>query len=130
MPLDRCTSSPYSPLSRMPVFGWLLCEPLSIIGHSKATVYFIFLFFCRSICHPQTIILVPPHMFHRDRVSSMMIPSLLTPTFGWLSCLTSERWPPKAKTPSLSLIFDGSRFSAPSKRTSRGDCEPTTGRLL
>jgi hypothetical protein len=60
----------------------------------------------------------------------MMIPSPLTPTFGWLSRLTSERQPPKAKTPSLSLIFSGSRFGAPSKRTSRGDCKPATGRLL
>ncbi len=33
-------------------------------------------------------------------------------------------------TPSLSLIFDGSCFSAPSKRTSRGDHKPATGRLL
>jgi hypothetical protein len=60
----------------------------------------------------------------------MMIPSLLTPTFGWLSHLTSERRPPKAETPSLSLIFDGSHFGAPSKRTSRGNREPATGRLL
>jgi hypothetical protein len=59
-----------------------------------------------------------------------MIPSPLTPTFGWLSHLTSERRPPKAETPSLSLIFDGLHFGAPSKRTSRGDREPTTGRLL
>jgi hypothetical protein len=60
----------------------------------------------------------------------MMIPSPLTPNFGWLLRLTSKRWPPKAKTPSLSLIFDGSRFGAPSKRTSRGDRKPATGCLL
>ncbi len=69
-------------------------------------------------------------MFHRDRVSSMMISSPLTPTFGWLSRSTSERWPPKAETPSLSPFFDGSRFGVPSKRTSHGDREPATGRLL
>ncbi len=81
-----------------------------------------FLFFCRSICHPQTIIRRPPHTFHRDCVSSIMIPSLLTPMFGWLLCLTKWR-PPKAKTPSLSLFFEGSHFDAPSKGTSHGDHE-------
>ncbi len=59
-----------------------------------------------------------------------MIPSLLTPTFGWLLHLMSERQPPKAETPSLSLFFDRSPFGAPSKGTSRGDHEPTTGHLL
>jgi hypothetical protein len=69
-------------------------------------------------------------MFCHNRVSSMMIPSLLTPTFGWLLHFMSEGRPPKAETPSLSLIFNGSRFGAPSKRTSHGNCEPTTGCLL
>jgi hypothetical protein len=91
---------------------------------------FHFFIFCHSICHPQTIIRRPPHTFRHNRVSSMMIPSLLTLTFGWLSHLTSERLPPKAKTPSLSLIFDGSRFGAPSKGTSHSDCKPATRRLL
>ncbi len=130
MPPDRCTSSPYSPPSRMPVFGWLLCEPLLISSRPKAMVYFIFLFFCRSICHPRTIIQHPPHTFHRNCVSFIMIPSPLTPSFGWLLRLTSERWPPKAETPSLSLFFDGSCFVAPSKGTSHGNCEPATRRLL
>jgi len=76
------------------------------------------------------IIWRPPHTFRRDCVSSIMIPSLLTRTFGWLSCLMSEWWPPKAETPSLSLFFDGSHFGAPSKGTSRGDREPATGHLL
>jgi hypothetical protein len=76
------------------------------------------------------IIRRPPHTFRRNRVSSMMIPSPLTPTFGWLLRLTSEQQPPKVETPCLSLIFDGSRFGAPSKRTSHGDCKPATGRLL
>jgi hypothetical protein len=59
-----------------------------------------------------------------------MIPLLLTLTFGWLSRLMSKQWPPKAETPSLSLIFNGLHFSAPSKRTSCGDRKPATGRLL
>ena len=33
-------------------FGWLLCEPLSIAGHQKATVYFIYIFFHRLNSHP------------------------------------------------------------------------------
>jgi hypothetical protein len=130
VPLDQRTSSPYSPPSRTPVFGWLLCEPLSIIGRPKATVYFIFLFFAARFATPKQLYGVPPHTFRRNCVSSMMIPSPLTPTFGWLLRVTSERRPPKAETPSLSLIFDESCFGAPSKRTSRGDREPATGRLL
>ncbi len=59
-----------------------------------------------------------------------MIPSPLTPTFGWLLHLTSERWPPKAETPSLSLFFDGLHFGAPSKGISCGDHKPTTRHLM
>ncbi len=87
-------------------------------------------FFSCLICHPQSIIQRPPHTFCRDCISSIMIPSLLTPTFGWLLCLTLERQPPKAVTPSLSLCFGGSCFGAPSKGTCCGDREPATGRLL
>jgi hypothetical protein len=84
-------------------------------------VYFIFfVFFIRR----------PPYTFRRDCVASIMIPSPLTPTFGWLSRLTPKRRPPKTKTLSLSLFFDGSRFCAPSKGTSCSDREPATGRLL
>jgi hypothetical protein len=130
VPPDRCTSSPYSLPLRTPVFGWLLCEPLLIGGRPKATVYFIFLFFCHSICHPQMIIRHPPHTFRPDCVSSIMIPSPLTLTFGRLLHLTSKRRPRKAETPSLSLFFNGSRFGAPGKGTSHSDCVPATGHLL
>ncbi len=54
MPPDRCTSSLYSPPSRTPVLGWLLCEPLLIGGRPKATVYFICFFHCLN-SSPQTI---------------------------------------------------------------------------
>ncbi len=114
----------------MPVFGRVVVWAIVDRQPSKGNGVFHFFIFCRLICHPQTIIRRPPQTFCGNRVSSMMIPSPLTPTFGWLLRLTSERWPPKAKTPSLSLIFDGSHFGAPSKRTSRGDRKPATGRLL
>jgi hypothetical protein len=127
------------PTGAHPLHTPLRCRRLFLVGccvsvvdwrPSKGNVVFHFFIFCRSICHPQTIIRRPPHTFRCNRVSSMMIPSSLTPTFGWLSRLMFKWRPPKAKTPSLSLIFDGSRFGAPSKRTSHGDCEPATGRLL
>jgi hypothetical protein len=41
-------------------FGWLLCGPLLIIGHPKATVYFIFLFFATQFAAPKRLYGVPP----------------------------------------------------------------------
>ncbi len=93
-------------------------------------MYFIFLFFATRFATPKQLYGIPPHTFRPNRVSSMMILSPLTPTFGWVLRLTSKRQPPKAETPSLSLIFEGLRFGVPSKRTSRSDCEPATGHLL
>ncbi len=55
MPPDRRTSSLYSPPSWTPVFGWLLCEPLSIGGRPKVTVYFIYIFFHHLNSSPQMI---------------------------------------------------------------------------
>ncbi len=75
VPPDRCTSSPYSPLSRTPVFGWLLCEPLLIGGHPKATVYFIFYFFATRFATPKRLYGVPP-------TRSTMIASLLSPCWS------------------------------------------------
>ncbi len=74
----------------------------------------------------------------RERIKIRQEITVLRSKFlsGWsqpsiaLKLLTSERQPPKAKTPSLSLIFDGSCFGAPSKRTSHGDRKPATRRLL
>ncbi len=127
MPPDRRTSSPKSPPSQMPVFSWLLCEPLLIGSRPKAKLYFIFLFFCRSICHPQTIIRRPPHTFRHNWVSSIMIPSPLTPTFGWLLRLTSKQRPPKPEIPFLSLFFEGSCYGAPSKGPAVAIMHPPPG---
>jgi hypothetical protein len=130
---------PRLPTGTHPLHTPLPCGSLFLIGccvsHCQSMAVqrqrcISFFIFCHLICHPQTIIRCPPHTFLHNHISSMMIPSPLTPTFGWLSRLTSERRPPKTETPSLSLVFDGLHFGAPSKRTSRDNCEPTTGRLL
>jgi hypothetical protein len=56
VPPNRRTSSLYcSPPSRMPVFGWLLCEQLSIGSRSKAMVYFTYIFFHHLNLSPQRI---------------------------------------------------------------------------
>jgi hypothetical protein len=44
----------------MPVFGWLLFEPLLIIGRPKATVYFIFLFLAAQFATPKRLYGIPP----------------------------------------------------------------------
>jgi hypothetical protein len=44
----------------MPVFGWLLCEPLSIGSRPKATVYFILLFFAAQFATPKQLYGIPP----------------------------------------------------------------------
>ncbi len=93
-------------------------------------MFHFFLIFLPLNLPPPNDYMASPHTFCHNRVSSIMIPSPLTPTFGWLLRLTSKRLPHKAKTRSLSLFFNGSRFGAPCKETSCGDREPTTGRLL
>jgi hypothetical protein len=62
------------------------------------------------------IIQFSPHTFCHNWVSSIMIPSLLTPTLGWLSRLTSKRRPPKAEILSLSLKFWWVAFWCPKQR--------------
>jgi hypothetical protein len=59
-----------------PVFGWLLCEPLSIIGHPKAMMYFIFLFFLLNFppsndyMASPTHILPQSHLFYDDPLTA------------------------------------------------------------
>jgi hypothetical protein len=45
---------------QMPVFGWLLCEQLSIGGHPKATVCFIFYFIAAQFATPKRLYGAPP----------------------------------------------------------------------
>ncbi len=121
----------HTPLCRRRLFlvGCCVSSCRSAAVQRQRCVYF-FYFFAVLFATPKQLYGVPPHTFHCNCVSSIMIPSLLTPTFGWLLHLTSKRRPPKAKTPSLSLFFNGSCFGAASKGTSRGDRKPATGHLL
>jgi hypothetical protein len=64
LPPNWHTSSLYSSPLQMPVFGWLLCEPLSIGSRPKATVYFIYIFFHRLNSSPQMI--GRPHPTHSN----------------------------------------------------------------
>jgi hypothetical protein len=50
----------------MPVFGWLLSEPLSIGGRPKAMVYFTFkIFFLLDLPPPIDYTASPPHVLPR-----------------------------------------------------------------
>jgi hypothetical protein len=113
-PRARHTSPSYPPPSRKPVFGWLLHKK-SIINWrpSKATMYFYFFIFCRSIRRPKQWDNVP-HTFCPGRVSSPTPLSPSTTTFGWLLCPPIKRRPSKAKGPPIYLIF--CRLIRPPKR--------------
>jgi hypothetical protein len=80
--LPTCAHPLHTPLrcGRLFLVGYCVsrCQSLAV---QRQRISF-FLFFCPSIFHPQTIIRHPPHTFRRNRISSMMIPSQLTPTFG------------------------------------------------
>ena len=59
-PLARRTFPPHYPLSRPPVFGWLLCLKSLTGGHLRPRCILYFIFFCRSICRPKRWDGVPP----------------------------------------------------------------------
>jgi hypothetical protein len=92
--------------------------------------YFISIIFCCSVHWSKQWANITPHTFCPGCFSSQIPSPLPTLSFGWLSCQIAEQRPPKAWAPPLSLFLKGSRFGAPSKGTSHGDREPTTGRLL
>jgi hypothetical protein len=99
-----CRTSPsYPPLSWKPVFGWLLHNKSSIGGHQMPRCILI-LIFRRSIRRPKQWDNVP-HTFLPCPVSSLMPPSPLTTTFGWLLCPHIKWRQSKAKSPSISLFF-------------------------
>jgi len=121
-PSARRTSPPYFPLLWTPIIVWLLFELLSIGGHPKATVYFTHIFFHGLNSRPHGM--VSPHTLSHPRASSPTSLPLRTQTPSSLLFFIKEQRPPNAKAPPISLIFDGSLFGAPNKRTNDGESEP------
>jgi len=124
-PPAHCTSPPYFPLLWTPIFSWLLCEPLLLIGgHPKATVYFIYIFFHCLNSHPKRWDGVPPHTLPPTSLHPNISPT--TSTDYWLivgyqyrSAATS-----KANALPISLFFDLSLFGTPNKGTNGGESKP------
>ncbi len=124
-PGRRCSSMPLPPM--MPNFGWLLCPPIKW-QLSKAKGPPILLFFCQLISHPQMMGNRPPHTFRLGLASSPTHPLMSTPSSIWLSFILIKRWPPKAKAPPLSLLFDASYFASPSNQTNNSERNPNGSR--
>ncbi len=78
----------------------------------------------------QTMVWHPPHTFRPGHAPSpiSLLPQM--PTFGWLLCCPTKRWPPKAKVTSLSLIFDVLHFSAPKEGKNSNKSTPNAARLV
>jgi hypothetical protein len=71
-----------------------------------------------------------PHTFHPGRAPSPISLLSRTPTFSWLLCCPTKRWPPKAKVTSLFLIFDVLHFGAPNEGKNSNESAPDTSRLV
>ncbi len=107
----------------MLTFGWLLCPPINW-WPSKAKGPPISLFFSSINIPPQTTGNRPPHMFRPGLVSYPMHPLTSTPSSIWLLFILIKQWPPTAKAPPLSLLFDASYFASPSKQTNNSERNP------
>jgi hypothetical protein len=94
----------------------------------KATKFFLFLLLLSL--PPQAMVWHSPHTFSSGRAPSpiSLLPQM--PTFGWLLCCWTKRWPPKDKVTSLSLIFDVLHFGAPNKGTNSNESAPDAVRLV
>jgi len=77
----RRTSPPYSPPSRLSVFGWLLCLFTSFYGHLRPRRIFIFVYFCSSVRRPKRR-QHAPHTLPAQRASSptSLLPRTPTPS--------------------------------------------------
>jgi hypothetical protein len=94
------TFPPYSPLSRPPVFGWLLRLQSSTGGHLRPWCILCFFLFCYSIQHPKRWDGVPsraPRPAH--------LRSNTPPTASALLFEIPKRQPPKARARRISLFF-------------------------
>ncbi len=95
----------------------------------KATKFFIFSLLLLSL-PPQIMVWRPPNTFFPGCAPSPLSLLPQMPTFGWLLCCPTKRWPPKAKVTSLSLIFDVLRFGTPNKGTNSHESAPNAARLV
>ncbi len=117
----------FSPL-RLPVFGWLLCEPLLIDGSLRPWCIHVYLFFVAQFDAPNDGT-VSPRALSRPRASALTSPLLLLPILGWFLYAIIKRRPPKSRAPPISLFFYASFFGAPNRQTSHRAAKPDHGRL-
>ena len=117
------TSPPYFPPSRLPVFCWLLCEPLLIDGCIRPWCISCIFIFCHSIWRPKRWNGVP-HALSRPRASALTSPLSLLPILGWLLYAIIKRRPPKSRALPISLFFYVSLFGAPNRQTSHRAAKP------
>jgi hypothetical protein len=113
-----------------PACFWLVVAfEISVGSHLRPRRFLIFNFLLLSL-PPQMIVWHPLHTFCPDRAPSPIYLLPQTPTFGWLLCCPTKRWPPKAEVTSLSLIFDVLCFGAPNKGTNSNESAPDAARLV
>jgi hypothetical protein len=118
--------------SVMPVCFWLVVAFEVLIGsHLRPQGFILFYFFIAQFAAPNDgIIWCPPHTFRPGCAPSpiSLLPQM--PTFGWLLCCPTKRWPPKAEITSLSLIFDVLRFGTPNEGTNSNEGAPDAASLV
>ncbi len=118
-----CLSSTIPLPPSMPTFGWLLCPPIKR-RPSKAKGPPFSLFFSSINIPPQTTGNRPPHTFRPSLASSPTHSLTSTSSSIWLLFILIKWRPPKAKAPSLSLLFDASYFASASEQTNDSERNP------
>jgi hypothetical protein len=108
-----------------PTCFWLVVAFEILIGsHLRPQNFFLFFLLLLSL-PPQMMVWHPPHTFHPGRAPSpiSLLPQI--PTFGWLLCCPTKRWPPKAEVTSLSQIFNVLRLAPQTKEQTAMRVHPT-----
>ena len=77
-----CTSPPYSPLLRTPMFGRLLCGNWLVCGRLRPWCISFSFFFVAQLCTPKQWYYTPPACC----TSSPFFTPLWAPIFDWLLC--------------------------------------------
>jgi hypothetical protein len=113
-----------------PTCIWLVVAfERSIGSYLRPRHFFIFVFLLLSL-PPQTMVWRTPNTFRPGRAPSPISLLLQTPTFGWLLCCPTNRWPPKAEVTSLSLIFNMLRFGTPNEGRNSNESAPNAAHLV